>query len=486
MKLVKSASAWLFACLFLVSVMPVGLLAAEWPWPDYKTYAPMPNDVEKYKKRHNDPRPLMKNYGPKQILPKEMYAKLVFDQEKMKSTWSSCVGFKAPDVVGKIAPDIKPGKYTYKDVQANPGFKQLIPPNVYKRIGPSAPPFGGNIPEFEIVPTKQYYWSLPIAEATKRNEGKTKLDDKGYIIQGTWEGGYPFPKPSGKQKAQQIMQNVEKRALQFGADMYQTSVTFGYNKKLEQDYSSGYVVVQANLAGRVYAPVGWFDARAKEKGESKAIHLDFLSPRDMAGSAYSSLYYLDPNKNDQMMMYVSSMRRVRKMSSTDTQDPLPGADQCYDDQEGFTQRLSPTRYPYAYEVVEEKEFLIPCNTDDGSEYIATPSLEHRNVKFERRPMYVVKLKQLDKNYIYGQRIFYIDKETFLYYSIENYDQKGRLYRTWDNTLSWWPEMGMFSWTGNVILQRDHIDLHSTFYQPHTIPAFPTRSQLSLEGILKAK
>ena len=37
--------------------------------------------------------------------------------------------------------------------------------------------------------------------------GKTKQDENGYIIPATFEGGYPFPRPSGPHKAMQIIYN---------------------------------------------------------------------------------------------------------------------------------------------------------------------------------------------------------------------------------------------------------------------------------------
>ena len=110
--------------------------------------------------------------------------------------------------------------------------------------------------------------------------------------------------------------------------------------------------------------------------------------------------------------------------------------------------------------------------------------EFRNMKFERRPMYVVKLTQMDPNYVYGYRIFYIDKETFMYHYVENYDQKGRLYRTIDGVYGFFPEMGAYSWAGALLLMKDHIDLHSGVQQPYQLPAFWTRRDVSLRGLVK--
>jgi hypothetical protein len=379
----------------------------------------------------------------------------------MKTMWAELVGFKAPDVVGKIHPEIKPGKYTYQDVQANPAFRELMYPDLYNRIKPGGPPFAGNIPEFEIVPTRQYYWALRIAEATKKNEGKTKLDAAGYVDHKTWEGGFPFPKPSGSFKAQQLAYNAfvfrrdrgEGNGIAYG-------YILGYDKNLKLDMDSTFNSIACMLSGRQFLPpYGFFDNQAQEKGELAMQTLGMLTPRDIAGMAILTTYYRDAEKTDAAMVYVPSLRRIRKMSTTDTQDAIIGQDLIYDDQSGFLQKISPTRYPYTFEIVEEREYLVAAPTIDGAEYCTSKGLEFRGFKMERRPIYVLKLTQTDSNYVYSKRIFYIDKETFEFYQVENYDQKGRLYRTFWAPYQFKPDMGMFTW-GGYLLYRDHVDLHS--------------------------
>ncbi len=477
---------YFFICCVMSCLLPLVLLAADIPHPN--TYMPTQNEIEKHKKLLDDPRPFLKEFGPKQLLPKELYAKLTYDVAKMKDLWAEAVGFKAPDVVGKIAPEIKPGKYTYNDLEKYPGFKQLMWPDLYKRIRPGGPPHIGNIPEFEIIPTRQFYWALPIAEATKQNEGKTKLDKDGYIITESWKSGYPFPKPSGEFKAQQIMFNVEKRTLGWENNMFLMYHYLAFTKNLKVDFDHIAEVRRMRLAGRtLIEPYGWFDKRAEQREELNQFTVSFLTPRDISGTVLHQLCLLDPKKADQVMIYVPSLRRVRKLTSTDSQDPVMGQDQIYDDMEGWMQKLSPARYPYKYEVLEEREYLVPAATEDGSEYVSSKGYEFRNVKMERRPVYVIKMTQKDPNYVYGQRIFYVDKETFNYLYIENYNQKGRLYRTYNNSYAWHPDMGMFSWFGSFMFIRDHIDLHCGFYQPFQLPAFfLNRDDISIESSVKQK
>lgn len=472
------------ACCFVISLAPL-VVSAQIPHPN--TYVPRWTEIEKHKAYYDDPRPYLKEWGPKQVLPKELYEKLCYDEGKMKSLWTEVVGFRAPDVVGKIAPEIKPGKYTYQDLEKYPGLKQLMVPEYYKRIKPGGPPFTGDIPEFEIIPTRQYYWGLPIAEATQKNKGQTKLDKDGYMIKETWKGGYPFPMPSGPFKAQQVMYNLVNRYINWDRSYYIAGFADGYNKHLKRDFV-GFIDGQfLKLGGRaMLPPYGWFDERAKAKSESHCMMARWLLPRDTAGMLVTAVYYIDPDTLDSLMAYIPGMRRVRKMTATDTQDPWAGQDMIYDDSEGWQQKLSKTRYPYKYEVIDEREYLVIAPTLDGAEYISSKGLERRNVRMERRPLYVIRLTQLDPNYVYGKRILYIDKETFVEYEMESYDQKGRLYRTWGTNWGFFPEMGNTSQSGGIHNFRDYVDLHSNIWCPWAIPAFYNRTDVSMESNIKLK
>lgn len=463
-------------------LIPVWSNGAEYADPD--TYVPTFEQLRQHKKTYDDPRPVLKEYGPKQVLPPQMYQALTWDVEQMKQAWADLVGFRAPEVVGKKAPEVKPGKYTYQDLEKYPGLKELFWPQMLDRIKPGAPPLAGNISEFEVVPTQQHYFSLPICEMSKQNMGKTKLREDGYLVNGTWQGGYPFPRPEGQQKAWNIMYNVEKRYLNFGADFVILGFNHGYNKDLKMDFDCDYIVRHHRLAGRCFMePYGFFDKRAQERGEFRAFIMPFLSPRDIAGQVQQATYFLDPEKADQLYLYIPSLRRVRKLSSTDSQDPIAGQDVIYDDNEGFMQKLSPVRYPYKAEVLEETEYLVAF-VEDGSAYLSSQGAEIKGLKFQRRPVYVVQLTQLDPNYVYSRRVFYIDQETFAHLMVVNYDQKGRLYRTNYVIYSWHPEMGMLAWCGFDIL-RDHIDTHSGLQHNYQLPAFWGREDVSMAGVVAA-
>ncbi|MBT8339659.1 MAG: DUF1329 domain-containing protein [Desulfatitalea sp.] len=441
---------------------------------------------QKNKAFYDDPRPLYLsdaiNY--KKILPPEVYAELTYDVEAMKKVWAENTGFRAPDVVGKIAPEIKPGTYSYKDKDKYPGLKALMSEYHYNRFIPGGPPFAGNFPEIKIVPTKQYYYALPIAQSTKKHMGQTQLDDKtGLIKEETYSAGYPFPKPEGRFKANQIYYNWLKRYCGWDS-RYFIAETHGWTGSLREDsisINTGWIL---RLKGRVMKPYGFFDDRAKAEVEDRGISVSYISPRDMYGNVISQILYPEPDKWDQMMLYIGNLRRVRIMSSTDVQDSVGGADLIYLDNDGCSQKLSDTIFPSKMEMVAELEMLLPTN-HTGSAYLTSPSkgVEFHNLEWERRPVYVIKMIQLDKNFVYSYRNLYLDKETLLLVFAENYDKRNRLYRTYESILTFDFDMGMP--VMGCTLAMDHIDLHSVSGKGFTMPTpWVGREKVGLEYLFK--
>ena len=452
------------ACLlFISSVLWVGVPSL-WAQEDRKVDY---NDVVRVKKLLDDPSPILTKLHPSKVLSAETYKKVSYDVDTMKRMWADTVGFRAPDIVGKIAPEIKPGLYNYKDKDKFPGLKELMIPEIYKSFNPGAPPFGCNFPEVRIVPTKHCYWSLPIAQATKKDAGKSQLDAQGILKDETYVAGYPFPRPRGEFKANQIVYNNLKRYSGYESG-YGASYGAGFSKSLKLDRHNQVTVWFLRLYGRVgMEPIGYFDERARVCEEEKANAVLYEAPRDFFGNIISMTSYLKPEKFQQILMWVSALRRVRVISASDIQEPSGMGDIITADFEGFNQQLSAHIYPYKCEVIAEREYLFPAYSTTGSEFFTSTGVEARNLEFERRPVYVVKMTQLDKNFVYGHRIVYVDRETFLHLAVENYDQKGRLYRSIYLNWGFIPETGMH--TSYLAMFRDHLDLHSSFVRTIIMP-----------------
>lgn len=450
-----TCAGWIVVVVGLGLIVPGGWAQSQLRGERLPTYS----EWQAAKKFYDDPRPLLQGSGdPKNYLPASVYKQVSFDVAAMQDAWAEVVGFRSPAVVGKIAPEIQPGTYRYQEKDNYP-FKELMLSHHYHRFKPGGPPHIGNFPVIKVVPTRQYYWSLPIAEATKKHRGTTKLTAQGYFVPDSYTAGLPFPQPEGPFKPQQILYNWMKRYMD-GENTTNLQFAHGYDKKLSKDWETTFKAWFLKTNGRVlFEPFGWYDDRAKNEQEERIITLLYLTPQDSAGNALSTIYYDTVEKQNRSLLYFNEIRRLRQLSSEDTQDPFPGLDIILDDAFGFAQKLSPERFPYTYEVIAEREYLVPSYTWDGSMYFTSQGIELHNAEWERRPMYVLQLIQQDPNYIYSKRLLYFDKETFLLLFAENYDRKGQLYRVSDTFFAFYPHQGIAAAFCN--LEFDHIDVHST-------------------------
>jgi len=439
--------------------------------------------LQEAKKLFDDPRHYVTEYHPSDIIPPKSYSKLTYDVPTMKNKMEELVGFKAPDKVGKIAPEIKPGKYSYKDKDKYPGIKKLMIPLEYRRWNPGAPPLGFNFPEFEIVPTKQVAFSLPLIEAGLKNEGKTKLDENGYILVETQEPGLPFPKPSGKFKAQQIIYNLQ-NSNAVGDSYHGYARGRTWDRKFKNISRFMQEISYLKLSDRVTPPIGYFDERAKKRREKIANKVKFLAPRDSYGDVFFDVFRESADDLNYNYIWLQSMRKFRKLSGGDSQDTSPGSTTIREDGRDFWQKLSPTRFPYEFKLIDEREFLVPTYSTDGAEYLKREGLEWHNVRLERRPCYVIEVKQLDSSFVYGKRLIYIDQETFQCAAIFNFDQKGRLWRGYSPVYIYLEEIGLIGpyYTANW----DYIDEQSEFGMTYGIPVpWLGRKEMSIGGIKKA-
>jgi hypothetical protein len=445
---------------------------------------PHTGEVYKLKKMTDDPTDLIVTYPLKSALPAEIYNLMTFDVEIAKKKTAEILGFKSPDQAGEIAPEINPGKYTYKDLDKYPGLKELLPPELVHRIKPGGPPLIANIPEFEVIPTRQLYWFLRLCEITRQNQGKTKLDKDGYIVPMSWQGGYPFPRPSGKFKAQQVYYNFEKRIGTFDMCFASKTQSMAFDKNLTMDEYNQTGNYKIKFMGRtLFPPYGWFDEQAKRTGKFSSFFNVTFFPRELSGMVLLNHKYDDLDKMDPWMLYVPSLRRIRKMNPTDTQDSA--GDMAYDDMFTLSQKISPKRYPYKFEIIAEREYLIPLEHNRAKAWIdSKKGYALMDAQFMRRPCYVLQMTQLDSNYIYGKRIFYIDKENFMPNFCANYDQKGRLYRTQIRSRNFMPDTAQYVLYGTHVFKLDHIDLHSTFQMPIPYPASLERKDFTIEHMIK--
>ena len=271
---------WLALSLFSGLILVASSLWAVQP------YQASIKDITDIKDVIDDPAPFYtdSNYY-KKFIPDEVWEQLVHDPEESRAAWEKAIGFRARDLVGKIAPEIKPGKYTLADKEKYP-FKELMTEYHYKRFNAPGteglPNHIGMYTEIEVIETQQLWYAKPLAEATLENMGKTQLDEEGYIKPETYVSGFPFPRPAGEHVPMQLLYNWQKR-FKDHENTANYDLTIGVNSRGNIDHrgTAHYMVLRTR--GTRPCPTVRLVRRAcqEERGGADPDVHDLLAPRSV-------------------------------------------------------------------------------------------------------------------------------------------------------------------------------------------------------------
>ncbi len=360
---------------------------------------------------------------------------------ELGKNWAAYQGFDAPSYVkaNDPAPEIKPGlEITSENYQDYPGLKKLMPPEFYEMLAPGA--FAG-FGKMTIVPTFHYYPPPGRQKYTKQYEGQCTIADEFNLE--NWTAGYPFPKVdlTDPMVAPKLMHNLDVGAT--GNDDWEddplTFFLFGRDNELERTHVCR--LIWKFYQGRTEnEPIHGKDVNYREKGV-----MIVKSPYDIAGFIGLKTRFTAPEKIDDFVTYVPSMRRIRRLSGSNTQDPLIGSDFSWDDWRGFWIKLSNKVYDIRAEYIGEEIQLLPTKTFPiqwkGSKV---------DLYWEKRPFYVVDLF-VGGNYTYARQRIWIDKELFHLGYKTIFDQKGRLWKKYYPVHFWRPEKGTYDWYSNIMI-----------------------------------
>jgi len=393
---------------------------------------------------------------------------------KLGKAWAEYMGFHAPGYIKKNdpAPEIKPGLViTSENYEQYPGLKKLLSPELYDSIKPDAL---GGVGKMTIVPTIHLYPSKGRQEFVKKYEGQSKI--VGGFNMENWKGSYPFPKidPKDPLIAAKLMHNLDVGAI--GRDDWEDNpinfMLFGRDNKLERTHVSR--LLWKNYKGRCdNEPVGNYPVDYREVGVMVG-----KSPYDIAGFTGVKTRYVKPTMGDSLVTYIPSMRRIRRLSGTNTQDPLMGSDYTWDDWRGFWIKLHDEAYDLKAEYIGEEIQLVPAFTTTAKWVGSQP-----HMYWSKRPGYVVDFSVGGK-YSYARQRLWIDKELFCLNAKNVYDRKERLWKKYYSLYNWMPESGLYSHNSNSIV--DVINKHWTALSfgpvPHKEP-LPDK-YFSMESLLR--
>ncbi|RLA92075.1 MAG: hypothetical protein DRG25_06850, partial [Deltaproteobacteria bacterium] len=310
--------------------------------------------------------------------------------------------------------------------------------------------------------TNQYHFSKGCLKKTIENIKVCKIGADGISLEG-YKGGIPFPHPKTGIEAIWTQDNKY-----IGDTMYMNPFwlrLYGHDNKPERDMK--WYLGQVRWTYRC----DWGeDIKPNPEGVNYATSGWFFYPRDLSGTCYLRRRFLDVEKPDEFMLYLPSMRRIRRMSGRDAQDPVFGSDLIWDDFQLFYQKISPVTFPVKWKIVGETEMLQPtlvhidyrrgeerppdCHVDESGDQVYLYF-----ASWQRRPMYILEGEELDKSYTYSKRVLFIDKELIYIFNIENYDQAGRLWRSIIRDIVLENHTGYY--TENLLDIVDHLNRHRT-------------------------
>jgi uncharacterized protein YxjI len=270
------------------------------------------------------------------------------------------------------------------------------------------------------TPLKEY------VEATEKFSGKVALGANGELL--NYVAGQPFPKiePNDPQVGQKLAWNFFYRWL---GDDYKTGGAVKGGKiirvAIEKDGSER----RADLVSYFLFPSTRYTLNPRPAIPGYE-HIDYAQlrvdsyPRDASGTTTLEIRYKDPNRADDLNIYIPSIRRIRRATTTQRCQTLAPSEFNLDDINSFNGKITDFNYKY----LGDKKIL------------ANISQEH--LPFARKPgdylpldekwqvvdTYVLEITPKDPNYCYPRKLLHLNKVTFDTHWTLIWDKKGEYWK----------------------------------------------------------
>jgi len=288
---------------------------------------------------------------------------------------------------------------------------------------------------------KPHAWTLPKAytETNEKYGGQARLvkqADGRYRLE-NYIAGFPFPTPSGPDKAAEIAANVTYRFGGYsvagfpdagaGSAAFYTKDRFGNWSPETVDY------LYRQLAYNWEPSVPRTDPSANGGWYSEWLMVE--TPEQSRYTAVLTTFWQDNLKDEDDYAFVPALRRSLRLSSAARCSPLLGSDMVKDDQRvGWNGGVG----KFDGEFVRDQPLLALVNMDpqhsgkfpeeyDGLLGWPKPSWGD----WELRDVHVVnihRIQSLNPGYCYGKRVMYVDKQYYQTLAEDIYDSNMKLWK----------------------------------------------------------
>jgi hypothetical protein len=322
---------------------------------------------------------------------------------------------------------VKPGDVITKDNVDQVG--NLLSPGVKWCVQ-----HGMNI---NVVAPQKIDLPQPYLQATEKYSSQVRLGPDGLTLK-NYVAGLPFPNidPNDPQVALKIMWNYEYKPYitddedvrNFDADTGQLTPNQPMN--VERHYLVDHLRT-LNYNGRIFV-----DPKPELPNPDgvryKSSLQPILSPFDLKGIGLLTIRYIDPSRMDDTWLYLPTLRRVRRLSSSQRSDALFGQDTDVDSYGGYAGQIAWMTWKF----LGEQKILAPFHAahfpvqwcPGGGDFAFCDNWEPRDA-------YVIEGTSKLPQYAYGKRLLFIDKDTYLVAFSDISDPSGALWKVWINDWS---------------------------------------------------
>ncbi len=260
-------------------------------------------------------------------------------------------------------------------------------------------------------------------KASERNRGKVEIGPKGELL--NWVSGQPFPETDidlkDPQAGLKVAYNHERRPKgdDQSLEKYFLKMVDPHGKeRCLGGMDKSYLILQ--IMGRTdLGPMPEWLPNPTGIRFLNILSIDY--PYDLKGTMRYMIRYDDPDKDDDIWMYIPTMRRVRRMSGAQRQDSFGGTDSTYDDIRGFDGRPG----EHNWRLIGEQKILVGVDTQ----------VPHKRKGFlipaprALRDCWVVEAIPKQKGYVYAKKVMWVDKGfCALPWHFMVYDHQGRLWK----------------------------------------------------------
>jgi len=252
-------------------------------------------------------------------------------------------------------------------------------------------------------------------QVTEKYKGTAKLDDKGHLA--NWISGFPFPDSENGLEIAWNFVNARNYGEELLARFYTSVVDRAGNTRYSVSEQC-YFWWKGRLHGE-HIPRYEPNPNNYEFFSS----LGFYSPYDLRGVVMITHRYDEADRQDDMWMYLSVLRRVRRMSTAQRWDKFPGgSDLTYDAVTGFQGK--PTNYEWRY--LGRKELLCLRQAKDSIQEIKGKPIGACDQLYQRTNTVLVEYIPKITATI-SRAVMYLDNEIYACFYVEFFDKRGRPY-----------------------------------------------------------